>query len=53
MLTNSNNSLSATGHVDDWRELARRIEQEPDSSKIVSLVRQLIAKFDEQNSRGR
>lgn len=52
MLTNSDNSLSATGHVDDWRELAQRIRQEPDSSKIVSLVQQLIAKFDQQKSRG-
>jgi len=53
MLTNSHSGLSAAGHVDDWRELARRIEQEPDASKIVNLVQQLIAKFDEQNSRGR
>ena len=53
MLTNGHNSLSAASHVDDWRELARRIEQEPDASKIVNLVQQLIAKFDEQNSRGR
>jgi hypothetical protein len=53
MLTSGDNSLSAASHIgDDWRELARRIQHETDSSKIVSLVQQLIAKFDEQNSRG-
>lgn len=45
------NLHAASGHVDDWRELARRIQEEPDSSKLVNLVQQLIAKFDEQNSR--
>jgi hypothetical protein len=35
----------------DWRDLAQQIQQETDSSKIVNLVQQLIAKFDEQNSR--
>ncbi|MGA2356083.1 MAG: hypothetical protein ABSG02_16420 [Terriglobales bacterium] len=45
-------SHSASSHIDDWRELARRIQEESDSSKLVNLVQQLIAKFDEQNSRG-
>jgi hypothetical protein len=32
----------------DLRELARRIQKETDSNKMIELVQQLIAKFDEQ-----
>jgi hypothetical protein len=32
----------------DLRELARRIQEETDSNKMIELVQQLIAKFDEQ-----
>jgi hypothetical protein len=32
----------------DLRELALRIQEEPDTSQMIELVRQLIAKFDER-----
>jgi hypothetical protein len=51
LVPSENKSAPSSSHVDDWRELARRIQEEPDSSKIVNLVQQLIAKFDERNSR--
>jgi hypothetical protein len=37
--------------IDDWRDLAQQIQKETDSSKIVNMVQQLIAKLDEQNAR--
>jgi hypothetical protein len=51
LLPGGNESSPPSTHVDDWRDLAQQIQQEADSSKIVNLVQQLIAKFDEQNSR--
>ncbi|MGA7634043.1 MAG: hypothetical protein WCB11_25035 [Terriglobales bacterium] len=51
LLPGENDSSPPSTRVDDWRDLARQIQQETDSSKIVNLVQQLIAKFDEQNSR--
>jgi hypothetical protein len=38
----------SAARAEDWRDLARQIQAEPDSTKIVHLVQQLIAKFDEQ-----
>lgn len=35
----------------DWRELARRIQNESDSSVMMDLVQQLIVKLDEEKSR--
>jgi hypothetical protein len=51
LLPGGNESSPPSTQVDDWRDLAQQIQQEADSSKIVNLVQQLIAKFDEQNSR--
>ena len=51
LLPGGNESSPPSTGVDDWRDLAQQIQQEADSSKIVNLVQQLIAKFDEQNSR--
>jgi hypothetical protein len=51
LLPGGNESSPPSNRVDDWRDLAQQIQQETDSSKIVNLVQQLIAKFDEQNSR--
>jgi hypothetical protein len=34
-----------------WRELAERIQQETDPEKMIELVRELIAKFDEEKLR--
>ena len=36
---------------EDWRELARQIQEEKDPHKMIELVQQLIAKFDEQQAR--
>jgi hypothetical protein len=38
---------------EDLRELARRIQEENDSNKMIELVQQLIAKFDETRSKRR
>ena len=32
----------------NWRELARRIQEENDPAKMIDLVQELIAKFDEE-----
>ena len=37
---------------EDWRELARRIQQETDPETVHELARELIAKFDEEKLRG-
>lgn len=42
---------STHGASGDWRALAQRIQHETDSSVIVDLVQQLIAKLDEEKSR--
>jgi hypothetical protein len=42
---------AADGASADWRELARRIQQETDSGVMLDLVQELITKLDEQNSR--
>jgi hypothetical protein len=34
----------------DLRELARRIQEETDTNKMIELVQQLIARFDESRS---
>jgi hypothetical protein len=44
MGTSTNDGDSQPAHL---RELARRIQEEPDTSKLIELVEQLIAKFDE------
>jgi hypothetical protein len=36
---------------EDLRELARRIQEEKDTNKMIELVQQLIAMFDEQQVR--
>ena len=35
----------------DWRELARRIQKEEDPEKVLELVQQLIAQFNEERRR--
>jgi len=35
----------------DWRELARRIQREEDPEKVLTLVQELIAKFNEEKLR--
>jgi hypothetical protein len=37
---------------EDWRELARRIQQETDPKRVIELARGLIAKFNEEKLRG-
>lgn len=34
-----------------WREVAQQVQQEQDPAKMVELVEQLIAKFDEEELR--
>ena len=41
----------ADGNATELRELARRIQDETDPGKMIELVQQLIAEFDEQQSR--
>ena len=36
---------------EDWREIARRIQQETDPEKVFELVQELIAKFNEEKLR--
>ena len=36
---------------EDWRELARRIQKENDPEKMMELVHELLAKFDEEKLR--
>jgi hypothetical protein len=36
---------------EDWHELAQRIQKETDPNKMIELVRELIAKFDEDKLR--
>jgi hypothetical protein len=36
---------------EDWRELARKIERETDPNKMIELVQELIAKFDQDRLR--
>ena len=42
-------------HEERWRELARQASQEPDPTKLVQLVKELIREKDraEEKSRGR
>jgi len=35
----------------NWRELARQVQREKDPEKMIHLVEQLIAKFDEEKRR--
>lgn len=41
----------ATDTHEDWRELARQIQAEKNPQKMIALVQQLIAKFEEQQAR--
>ncbi|HYK48221.1 MAG: hypothetical protein DMG80_09155 [Acidobacteria bacterium] len=36
---------------EDWRQLAQQIQEETDPEKMIELVRELIAKFDEEKLR--
>ena len=36
---------------EDWHELAQRIQEETDPEKMIELVRELIARFDEERLR--
>jgi len=36
---------------EDWHELAQRIQVETDPDKMIELVRELIARFDEEKLR--
>jgi hypothetical protein len=36
---------------EDWRELARQIQAEKNPQKMIELVQQLIAKYEEQQAR--
>ena len=36
---------------EEWRELVERIQKETDTHKLVSLVQELIGKFDEEKVR--
>jgi hypothetical protein len=35
----------------DWRELAERVQQEPDPNRMIDLVQQLITKLDQETLR--
>ena len=36
---------------DGWRAMAQQIQRETDTTKLIELVQQLIARFDEQEQR--
>ena len=36
---------------EDWRELARQIQAEKNPQKMIELVQQLLAKYEEQQAR--
>lgn len=36
---------------EEWRDLVQQIQEEKDAHKLVSLVQELICKFDEEKSR--
>jgi hypothetical protein len=48
--SNANDGEPTNG---DWRELARRVQQEKDPQKMRELVKQLIAALDEERVRGK
>ena len=37
--------------AEDWRVLAQRAHQEPDTDKMIELIQQVIVKFDEEKER--
>ena len=37
--------------VEDWRDLARRIQHETDSNVMIELIQQLVVKLDAEKSR--
>jgi hypothetical protein len=43
----------ATTSGDDWRELAQKVQEEPDNTKMLGMVEELIAKLDEADRRKR
>ena len=45
---NTSGRRGGNGASEDLRELARRIQEETDTNKMIELVQELIAKFDEQ-----
>ncbi len=51
LLPGGDSTSPSTNRAEDWRDLARQIQEEKDSTKIVDLVQKLIAKFDEETSR--
>jgi hypothetical protein len=50
-MSESTKPEETNAQVSDLRELARRIQDETDPAKMIELVQQLIAEFDEQQSR--
>jgi hypothetical protein len=38
---------------EDWREVARKVQQEQDPNRMIGLVEQLIGKLDEERRRKR
>ena len=38
---------------DDWRELAQKVQEETDNTKMMGMVEELIAKLDEADLRKR
>ncbi len=39
---------NATPAPDSWREIAQQVQKETNPTKVIELVQQLIARFDEQ-----
>jgi hypothetical protein len=48
---NPNPTSDGVPSQDDWRDVARMIQQETDPQKMVELVQQLITRFDDEKSR--
>lgn len=48
---NPNPTSDGVPSQDDWRDVARMIQQETDPQKMVELVQKLITRFDDEKSR--
>jgi hypothetical protein len=40
-----------TATQEDWRQVAQRVQREQDPNRMIGLIEQLIARFDEEQAR--
>ena len=44
---------AVSSHPESWREVAKRVQKETDSGKMIELVRKLITTYDEETTQNR